>query len=147
LALLLPALALLCPGPCHAIHWGAEPVCEPSTPSAPAQPPATRPDGVLHALSWNLHGAPSAGPMDARVGRVAAEILRRGPDVVLLQEIWFADDAQRLADALAGAYLRVADDPQVSDTLLFRVIGLRRGGLLAFVARDSPWRPVGPSRF
>ena len=144
---LLLALAVVVPAPCFAVHWGAEPVCTPPTPPVPARPPATRSDGVLHALSWNLHGAPSAGPMAARLGRVAAEILRRGPDVVLLQELWFADDARRLADALGDGYLRVPDDPQVSDTLLYRLIGLRSGGLLAFVARDSAWRLVDPSRF
>jgi hypothetical protein len=85
--------------------------------------------------------------MDARLGRIAAEILQRHPDLVLLQELWFADDARRLQDALSSHYLRVADDPHISDSWLSRLTGLRRGGLLAFVARGSAWRPEGPSRF
>jgi endonuclease/exonuclease/phosphatase family metal-dependent hydrolase len=132
---------------CHAIHWGEQAACTPPPSTAPSRAPVAQSGIVLHALSWNLHGAPSAGPMDARLGRVAGEILRRHPDLVLLQEAWFADDARQLQDALSGHYLRVADDPDVSDSSLSRLTGLRRGGLLAFVARGSAWRPEGPSRF
>ena len=132
---------------CHAMHWGEPTACTPPASSAPSRGLVTRSGIVLHALSWNLHGAPSAGPMDARLGRIAGEILRRHPDLVVLQELWFADDARRLQDALSGHYLRVADDPDVSDSWLSNLIGLRRGGLQAFVARASVWRPEGPSRF
>jgi endonuclease/exonuclease/phosphatase family metal-dependent hydrolase len=132
---------------CHAMHWGKPTACTPPLSSTPSRAPVAQSGIVLHALSWNLHGAPSAGPMDARLGRIAGEILRRHPDLVLLQELWFADDARRLQDALSGQYLPVADDPHVSDSLLSRLTGFRRGGLLAFVARASAWRPEGPSRF
>ena len=131
----------------RAMHWGEPTACTPPPSSAPSHTRPSRSGIVLHALSWNLHGAPSAGPMDARLGHIAGEILRRHPDLVLVQELWFADDARRLQDALSTHYLRVADDPQVSDSWLSRLTGLRRGGLLAFVAHASAWRPEGPSRF
>lgn len=144
---LLLALVVPIPPSGQKFFWGEAPVCAAPAPSATVHPPEPRPGSVLRVLSWNLHGAPSAGPMDARLGRIAAEILRRRPDLVLVQELWFADDAHRLADELADAYLRLVDGPEVTDRLLYRLTGLRRGGLLALVARDSAWRPAGPARF
>jgi endonuclease/exonuclease/phosphatase family metal-dependent hydrolase len=67
----------------------------------------------------------------------AEEIRRRDPDVVLLQEVWFAEDAALLRRHLEPAYVAVDTVPGW--------LG-RKGGLLSFVNAKRGWAVVG-SRF
>ena len=107
--------------------------------------PAT---GRLAVISWNVHGLPFDPSLDARLDRVAQEILRRRPDLVLLQETWITDAAERLDCRLRGEY-RVVPDPDNVTAGWLGFYGHRRGGLLALVRRDSPWQldPAVAPRF
>jgi endonuclease/exonuclease/phosphatase family metal-dependent hydrolase len=130
-SLLALALAALLGG-CDEVHWGAPIACD--APAASVTAPA--PDGALGVLTWNLHGTPDSSPADERFTRVADAIRVRGPHLALLQEVWFEAQAAQLERGLANAYLRVADDSEVTASLAMRVAGQRRGGLLAFVRSD-----------
>lgn len=77
---------------CGSIYWGSEfpcasPISESSTFSLQSD---------LQILTWNLHGTPEHGPREGRFKRIAVEVLRRQPDIVLFQEVWFKDDANVL---------------------------------------------------
>ncbi|NRA01980.1 MAG: TonB-dependent receptor [Myxococcales bacterium] len=91
----------------------------------------------LHLLSWNLHGVPSAPRVWPRLRRSAAEILRRRPAVVLLQEIRRPRDADFLVAQFSGQYLRVDAPPG-------GLLG-RAGGLMGLVLRASGFRIEGSS--
>jgi endonuclease/exonuclease/phosphatase family metal-dependent hydrolase len=104
------------------------------------------PGGSLSLVSWNVHGLPFDASFERRLGSIAAEIQRRRPDVVLLQEAWLESDAGRFACALRAHYERVPEAEGVRAGLL-APFGHRRGGLLALVRRDSAWRlePAKPT--
>jgi endonuclease/exonuclease/phosphatase family metal-dependent hydrolase len=136
-------LAVFALAGCSAVHWGEERAC--AVPAGAAQASAAgewmQPD--LHIVSWNVHGTPYNGRMQARIERIAAQLAQRRPDVILLQEVWFEGDALLLEAALREHYDRVADDPAVRRGFLSLLMGLRSGGLLAFVRKDSGWLPSG----
>jgi endonuclease/exonuclease/phosphatase family metal-dependent hydrolase len=90
---------------------------------------------TLDLISWNAHAPPFAPRRAARLAALAAEIERRAPEVVLLQEIWFARDAAVLGARLAGSYEAVDGAP--------RAWSMRSGGLLAFVRRTGGWAADG----
>ena len=87
---------------------------------------------ALRLLSWNVHGTPGTRERSQRLDRIAGEVLRRGPDVLLLQEVWLDPDRSRLIDRLAGTYSAIDVRPQ-------GWLG-RPGGLLTGIRRQSPWR-------
>jgi endonuclease/exonuclease/phosphatase family metal-dependent hydrolase len=101
-----------------------------------------RPRQDLQIVSWNVHGTPFNGPMQARIGRIGAQLEQRQPDLIVLQEVWFEGDARLLEEALRKnyeAYEALAEDRGNAPGLLNVLFGLRSGGLLAFVRRDSGW--------
>jgi len=107
-----------------------------------ATPRAVAPDaatGRFVLLSWNVHGIPNQETIDTRIDNIAREILRRRPDLVLLQEAWMTDAAARFDCRLRGEYEVVPDGEGVRTGPL-SLFGHRRGGLLALVRRDSPWK-------
>jgi endonuclease/exonuclease/phosphatase family metal-dependent hydrolase len=88
----------------------------------------------LHLISWNIHGIPTqlgCGP-SGRMDRIATEIDRRKPDLVLLQEVWCRRTLDRLVAALGSRFDRVSG-PGGGGLL-------RRSGLAAFVRRASGWK-------
>ncbi|MCK6556613.1 endonuclease/exonuclease/phosphatase family protein [Candidatus Binatia bacterium] len=91
----------------------------------------------LRLLSWNVHGVPGTRDRPQRLDRVADEVLRRDPDLVLLQEVWLDPDRSRLVERLAGAYVAIDVRPQ-------GWLG-RPGGLLACVRREGMWRTCDSS--
>jgi len=107
-----------------------------ATPRAAAPAAAT---GRLALLSWNVHGILFEESLDRRIDNISREILRRRPDLVLLQEAWMAAAAARFDCRLRGEYEAVPDPDGVRAGPL-RLFGHRRGGLLALVRRDSPWK-------
>jgi endonuclease/exonuclease/phosphatase family metal-dependent hydrolase len=131
--------ALLLAG-CTTVHWGEEKACV--APAAPVRFAPERPRHDLQIVSWNVHGTPYNGPMQARIGRIAAQLEQSRPDVILLQEVWFEGDARLLEAALREHYDPVADDAGVRRGLLNLLTGLRSGGLLAFVRKGSGWLPA-----
>jgi endonuclease/exonuclease/phosphatase family metal-dependent hydrolase len=105
-------------------------------------------EGRLSVLTWNVHGLPFDDSVPPRMNAIAREIRSRAPDLVLLQEAWLDVEAARLGCKLAEDYQRVPDAPGVRSGML-GLFGHRRGGLLAFVRRASPWRldPAVPVAF
>lgn len=61
----------------------------------------------------------------------AAEMARHAPDLILLQEVWFRDDAALLVDQFGNTYDSIDVPPGA-------LLG-RKGGLLAFLRKSSPW--------
>jgi endonuclease/exonuclease/phosphatase family metal-dependent hydrolase len=115
---------------------GGDSGCD-AAPSPRADPqPAS---GALSVISWNVHGLPFDASLERRVESIAGEIRRKRPDLVLLQEAWLEGDAERIGCSLRSEYERVADAERVRSGLL-SLFGHRRGGLLALVRRDSPWK-------
>ena len=92
----------------------------------------------LHLLSWNIHGVPTqlGCGRRPRIDRIAGEINRRQPEIVLLQELWCRRTLRRLREKMEYAYAAV-DGPDGGC--------IRRSGLAAFVHRDSPWWLEGQS--
>ncbi|HZP87286.1 MAG TPA: endonuclease/exonuclease/phosphatase family protein [Burkholderiales bacterium] len=126
---------------CSSIHLGKTLPCDARN---AVDPWPDSPGLRLHLLVWNLHGPPSVGSMDARLSRIARAILETRPDVVLLQEIWFRGDADRLSVELGQAYRRIEEPAAVTQHLGW-VIGFRKSGLLALSRRDSSWTVRQPS--
>ena len=116
-----------------------------ATPRAAAPAAAT---GGLTLVSWNVHGLPFDGTLEARIDNISGEILRRRPDLVLLQEAWTTGAAARFDCRLRGEYEAAPDAEGVRAGPL-ALFGHRRGGLLALVRRDSPWKidPAAAPRF
>ena len=110
--------------------------------------PGIRSSWFLHVVSWNLHGPPSVGPMGRRIERVARLLLSRepGPDLILLQEVWFERDAKHIEKALLGKYERIRDSDVVTSNRGW-VFGFRKGGLLAFLNGRSRWKVPDTSLF
>lgn len=106
---------------------------------APSPAAAAPASGSLSVISWNVHGLPFDASLDRRLDNIAGEIRRRRPDLVLLQEAWLDDGAERLGCRLRADYERVPDAEGVRSGFL-SLFGHRRGGLLALVRRDSPWK-------
>jgi endonuclease/exonuclease/phosphatase family metal-dependent hydrolase len=102
----------------------------------------------LHVVSWNLHGPPSVGPVWRRIERVARLLLSRepGPDLILLQEVWFERDAKHIEKAFGGTYERIRDSDVVTSHRGW-VFGFRKGGLLAFLNGRSRWKVPDTSLF
>ena len=61
-----------------------------------------RPPGAdaLRLVTFNAWGVPFRDRHDDLLGEVAPVLERYAPDVVVLQEIWFEDDAERVAEDL-----------------------------------------------
>jgi len=93
---------------------------------------------AISLVSWNLHGVPGAPRREERMQRVAAEIARRAPDLVLLQEVWLPGDEERLVAGLAPAYREL---PWPHKSWLFR-----ESGLMALLRDGSAWR-LAATRF
>jgi endonuclease/exonuclease/phosphatase family metal-dependent hydrolase len=92
----------------------------------------------MHLISWNVHGIPFLRGKRRRLDRIANEIAGRGPDLVLLQEVWTRGDAASIVARLgAVGYSAVGNAP---------VLIPRNGGLLVLVRDRSEWRARG-SRF
>src|SRR5205823_11640910 len=68
---------------------------------------------ALHLISWNLHGTPLVAPMSERLARVSQVVLAHRPDLLLLQEVWFRGDADRLREALTAAFDAIEDPPEI----------------------------------
>ena len=118
------------------LFGGAAVAAECAAPGATVAAPAT---GKLTLISWNVHGLPFDATREKRVDNVATEIRRLKPDLVLLQEAWLAGTAEQLDCRLRDLYERLPDAAGVRSGLL-SLYGHRRGGLLALVRRDSPWK-------
>jgi hypothetical protein len=86
--------------------------------------------------------------MGRRIERVARLLLSRepGPDLILLQEVWFEKDAKHIEKALGGTYERIRDSEVVTSHLGW-AFGFRRGGLLAFLNGRSRWKVPDTSLF
>jgi endonuclease/exonuclease/phosphatase family metal-dependent hydrolase len=84
----------------------------------------------LELISWNVHGPPLSRRRPQRLAAVAEVIREAAPDLVLLQEVWFPSDAERVVQCLPG-YEPIAHG--------LRAGLLRRGGLLALLHRDRGW--------
>jgi endonuclease/exonuclease/phosphatase family metal-dependent hydrolase len=89
----------------------------------------------LHLVSWNVHGTLTTVRVIPRMRAVAREVVRRSPDIALLQEVWTPVQADLIASGLGSDYARIDTPPGGS-------IG-RIAGLLAFVSRASGWRVAG----
>ena len=57
----------------------------------------------LRLVSWNVHGVPGAPRIEERLESIAKVLASRRADLVLLQEVWRARDADRLHELLAPA--------------------------------------------
>ena len=68
-------------------------------PAVAAPGPAER--GSIRVVTFNVWGVPFRDRHDALWGEVAPTLAALQPDVVLLQEVWFENDARRVAAALA----------------------------------------------
>ncbi|HKB13078.1 MAG TPA: endonuclease/exonuclease/phosphatase family protein, partial [Vicinamibacterales bacterium] len=88
---------------------------------------------TLRVISWNVHALPLLRGKRQRLGRIAAEIARRRPDVVLLQEVWMPRDRAALSAALQPIGYVPVDDGAVASR--------RRGGLLTLIAAGGGWSP------
>jgi endonuclease/exonuclease/phosphatase family metal-dependent hydrolase len=64
----------------------------------PELPPST--DDSLRLVTFNAWGVPFRDRHDDLLDRVAPVLERYAPDVVVLQEIWFEEDAERVAESL-----------------------------------------------
>ncbi len=86
--------------------------------------------------------------MGRRIERVARLLLsgEPGPDLILLQEVWFERDAKHIEKALGGTYERIRDSEVVTSHLGW-VFGFRRGGLLTFLNGGSRWKVPDTSLF
>jgi endonuclease/exonuclease/phosphatase family metal-dependent hydrolase len=129
---LAPVVALGALGGCASLGAGEHCTAAPT-------PRAAAADGRLAVLTWNIHGLPFDDSVPPRMEAIAREIQQRRPDLVLLQEAWLDVEAGRLGCRLARDYDRVPDPPGVRSGFL-SAFGHRRGGLLAFVRRESAWR-------
>lgn len=86
----------------------------------------------IRVLSWNAHALawPIVAGRTERLERLVGRIREEGAEVALLQEVW--DRSWRTIERAAG-----------DEFTLVRVKGLfgwSRGGLVALVRKDSPWR-------
>ena len=62
------------------------------------------PRWYVRLSSWNLHALPLSAGRSPRLRRVAAAVLARLPDAVLLQEVWAPGDRRDLASSLGDRY-------------------------------------------
>lgn len=131
---------------CVSVHLGGSVGCELAGEGTVPWPAPVDAGAPLHILSWNLHGTPMVASMGDRLARVAQAVLQRGPDLVVLQEVWFRGDAERLAGVLARTYERIDDASSVTDHAGW-IIGFRRAGLLALRRTTSSWTLAGRSSF
>jgi endonuclease/exonuclease/phosphatase family metal-dependent hydrolase len=83
-------------------------------------------------VSWNLHGVPGAPRRPERFAAAGQEILRRGPELVLLQEVWRDRQVDQLGQALQPAGYAQVPVPAGG------WFG-RKAGLLAWVHAASGW--------
>lgn len=92
----------------------------------------------MKLICWNLHAVPLVGVRVAqRLTAAAAAIEREAADVVLLQEIWTAEAARVIHEAL---------DPNYAVMNGENGAGRNCGGLLTLLRRGT-WRAVGPAAF
>lgn len=86
-------------------------------------------DEPFAILTWNVHGIPFTHSRQ-RLPRIAAEVIARRPDVVILQEVWFWNQARALSARMkAGGYR----------PLNYTHGFLRPGGLLVFIDESAGW--------
>ncbi len=71
---------------------------EPKDEPAMELPPSG--DDALRLVTFNAWGVPFRDRHDDLLDELATVLERYAPDVVVLQEIWFEDDAQRVAESL-----------------------------------------------
>jgi endonuclease/exonuclease/phosphatase family metal-dependent hydrolase len=89
----------------------------------------------LRVVSWNLHGTPFSCCRGERLEAAARELVRRGPTLVLLQEVWLPQDIRRLEARLGEAGYEILGNPGGLWT--------QTGGLVAFLARDRGYTAAG----
>ena len=128
---------------CASVHWGSDHDYLPLSAHVSAEPQMATGSGDIHVITWNLHGSPDTAPMSNRLARVAKELIRRLPDLIVLQEIWFDGDKQSLQAALHDDYDLISDAPTVHSGFLSAVAGHRNGGLLTFLSHKSSWKTIG----
>jgi endonuclease/exonuclease/phosphatase family metal-dependent hydrolase len=144
LARLVSVAAIVGLTACTSVHWGRMRTCDAGDDVAA---PWRRQEGSLRLVSWNLHGPPTVASMDLRLARVAHVLLEREPDLVLLQEVWFRGDAERLRRALESKYEVVPDESTITQHLLGWLAGFRKSGLLIFWLKTSEWHAAPRSSF
>ena len=116
---------------------------DPCTAPQPAAAGSTgAPTGELRVLSWNVHGMPFDGSVERRTANIVSKIREMQPDVVLLEEVWLDAYAARFMCEARDAYQAVPELPTVRSGP-FAAFGHRRGGLLALIKRNGPWRLDG----
>ena len=93
----------------------------------------------LHLLSWNVFGSPVAKDPLAAMERIARYIDARAFDVVLLQEVWTAEQLDAF-DRLASYQALYANMPRGWPLP-------RKGGLVALVREGGPWQVQAEPRF
>ena len=106
-----------------------------------SQRPRPRPESRLGILSWNIHSPPLTEGVAERLQAIGTEVLCARPDVVLLQEVFSADDVESLIELLGFTYQRLPLEEPEEQYKTLPGLGpiVRRGGLYAFVRRDSAW--------
>ena len=100
-----------------------------------------RPEARLGMLSWNIHAPPFTDGVSGRLRSISMEVLCTRPDIVLLQEVFSPDDVESLINLLGFAYQRLPLEEPGNQYKAFLSLGpvVRRGGLYAFLRRDSAW--------
>lgn len=111
--------------------------------AAAARSSSEEPDAAggrrLKLLSWNVNGAIfTADSVEKRLTAIAGEILRRQPDLVLLQEVVRPVHAA-LLDRELTEYDRVDSVP----TKRFFFWRIREGGLVSYLRRGGTWKLTG----
>jgi endonuclease/exonuclease/phosphatase family metal-dependent hydrolase len=140
----LLAVAVVGVASCGCSHKAEAAPCDSSEEATRPWPLSPASEGVLHVVTWNLHGIPLSHAKSQRLGRVAKVLLERAPDLILFQEVWLERDARSLTSGLESKYMRVTDDAAIARGGR-KWLGVRKGGLLAFRKEMSPWEAGPPS--
>jgi endonuclease/exonuclease/phosphatase family metal-dependent hydrolase len=91
--------------------------CVGRRPSAATERVPPPPEGTLRVVTLNAWGIPFRDHHELLLEALAPALAALSPDVVLLQEVWFEDDAARVADAFADLGLP-HQEHRASDAIL-----------------------------